>query len=49
MELDTNKASGPDGTSAQMLKATAAIIAPSLTKLLTFKFQNFFSEYMESC
>ncbi len=32
--LDTNKATGPDGISAQMLKATAGSIAPSVTKLL---------------
>ena len=31
--LDSSKANGPDGVSAQMLKATAYSIAPSLTKL----------------
>ena len=31
--LDSSKANGPDGISAQMLKATAHSIAPSLTKL----------------
>ena len=31
--LDTKKASGPDGISAQMLKYTAEAITPSLTKL----------------
>ena len=31
--LDTSKASGPDGISARMLKATADAIAPSVTKL----------------
>ena len=33
MSLDTSKANGPDGISAQMLKGTAHSIAPSLTKL----------------
>ena len=32
--LDTSKASGPDGISARMLKATAVAIATSVTKLL---------------
>ena len=31
--LDSSKANGPDGVSAQMLNATALSIAPSLTKL----------------
>ena len=31
--LDANKASGPDGVSAIMLKATATSIAPAITKL----------------
>ena len=31
--LDLSKSNGPDGVSAQMLKATAYSIAPSLTKL----------------
>ena len=31
--LDTNKASGPDGIAAKMLKSTASVIAPSLTTL----------------
>ena len=31
--LDSSKANGPDGVSAQMLKATACSIVPSLTKL----------------
>ena len=33
--LDTNKASGPDGISAQMLKSTAYSIASPLAKLFT--------------
>ena len=33
MFLDSSKANGPDGNSAQMLKGTAHNIAPSLTKL----------------
>ena len=32
--LDVNKANGPDGISARMLKSTANAITPSLTKLL---------------
>ena len=32
MLLDVNKASGPDGISSKMLKATAHSIAPTLTK-----------------
>ena len=31
--LDPNKATGPDGIPARILKATADVIAPSLTKL----------------
>ena len=31
--LNVSKAAGPDGISAQMLKETASVIAPSLTKL----------------
>ena len=34
--LDTSKASGPDGVSARMLKSTADVIAPSVTKLFKF-------------
>ena len=33
LSLDANKASGPDGVSATMLKATASSIAPAITKL----------------
>ena len=33
MSMDSNKANGPDGVSARMLKGTALAIAPSLTKL----------------
>ena len=34
--LDTNKASGPDGIAAKMLKSTASVIAPSLTTLFNY-------------
>jgi len=34
---DTTRASGQDGISAQMLKATAAVITPSVIKLFTAK------------
>ena len=34
--IDTSKASGPDGVSARMLKSTADVIAPSVTKLFNF-------------
>ena len=34
LSLDINKASGPDGISGKMLKATAHEIAPSITKLV---------------
>ena len=38
--LDVSKSSGPDGISARMLKATANVIAPSITALST-------SQYMQ--
>ena len=39
-ELDTNKASGPDGIAAKMLKYTAPVIAPSLTTLFNYSVKN---------
>ena len=38
--LDTTKSNGPDGVSAQMLKATASSIAPSVTKLFNLSIQS---------
>ena len=38
--LDVSKASGQDGISARMLKATACSIAPSLTKLFNLSLQS---------
>ena len=38
--LDTNKASGPDGIAAKMLKSTAPVIAPSLTTLFNYSVKN---------
>ena len=39
LSLDTSKANGKDGISARMLKATAAAIAPSVTKLFNLSIQ----------
>ena len=38
--LEVNKASGPDGVSAYMLKYTAASIAPSITRLFNYSLQS---------
>ena len=38
--LDTNKASGPDGIAARMLKSTASVIAPSLKTLFNYSVMN---------
>ena len=38
--LDTNKASGPDGIAARMLKSTASIIVPSLKTLFNYSVVN---------
>ena len=38
--LDTNKASGPDGIVAKMLKSTASVIAPSLKTLFNYSVMN---------
>ncbi len=37
--LDTSKANGPDGISARMLKSTADVIAPSVTKLFNYSME----------
>ena len=39
LSLDISKANGKDGISARMLKATAAAIAPSVTKLFNLSIQ----------
>jgi hypothetical protein len=38
--LDTNKATGPDKIPAKLFKNTAAIVAPSLCKLLNISIQH---------
>ena len=37
--LDVSKSSGPDGISTRMLKATANVIAPSITALFNLSIQ----------
>ena len=38
--LEVNKASGPDGVSAYMLKYTAASIAPSITRFFNYSLRS---------